>query len=468
MIQKRFKNKIEELKGLINDDSWSVPSFLLAVSGGMDSMCMADLFVRTCGLSDIAVAHCNFCLRNDESDGDEKLVREWAAQWNLKIHVNTFDTVAYAKAHDMSIEMAARELRYAWFAQLCLKHGYSYLAVAHHADDNAETLLLNMARGTGLRGMTGIKPVSDFPCSDIYVPAKVVRPMLEFTRKQIEGYVLKHRVPYRNDSTNASLEYRRNRIRHEVFPVMKKLNPSFVATLNREMSYLTDVSDIVDEWCRTAEKDIVTHSEERRDFKISIPGLLSHKQWRYLLYHMLEPYGFNSATLASIENLLMSDRTVSGKRFVSDTHEVITERTELVVSELQDKYPDDENIIINEAGLYRFNDVNIVVEVCPWNENMPLKQPEGVQIFDASKLKFPIVFRKWRIGDWLIPLGMRGKRKISDIFSDMKYDSAAKSNAIVMTDAIDDQHVAALLWVRMDSRYKVDGQTDTIIRISKR
>lgn len=241
-----------------------------------------------------------------------------------------------------------------------------------------------------------------------------------------------------------------------------------VATLNREMSYLTDVSDIVDEWCITAEKDIVTHSEERRDFKISIPGLLSHKQWRYLLYHMLEPYGFNSATLASIENLLMSDRTVSGKRFVSDTHEVITERTELVVSELQDKYPDDENIIINEAGLYRFNDVNIVVEVCPWNENMPLKQPEGVQIFDASKLKFPIVFRKWRIGDWLIPLGMRGKRKISDIFSDLKYDSAAKNNAIVMTDAIDDQHVAALLWVRMDSRYKVDDQTDTIIRISKR
>ena len=466
MIQKRFKNKIEELKGLINDDSWSVPVFLLAVSGGMDSMCMADLFVRTCGLSDIAIAHCNFNLRNDESDGDESLVREWAAQWNLKVHVISFDTVSYAKAHDMSIEMAARELRYAWFARLCLQHGYSYVAVAHHADDNAETMLLNMTRGTGIKGMTGMKNVSELPCPEVSVPARLARPMLGFTRKQIEGYVLKHKVPFRNDSSNFSVDYRRNRIRHEIFPVMKKLNPSFVSTLNREMAYLEDASGIVDEWCRTVERDIVTQAVE--NIRISIEKLLSHKQWRYLLYHILEPYGFNSATLASIENLLLSDRTVSGKRFLSETHELITERKELVVSELHDDDSDEGQLVINEAGLYRFNDVNIVVEICPWTKDMPLKQPEGVQIFDASKLEFPIVFRRWSIGDWLIPLGMRGKRKVSDIFSDMKYDSAAKNNAIVMTDGTGCQRVAALLWVRMDSCYKVDAQTDTIIRISKR
>lgn len=466
MIQKRFKNKIEELKGLINDDSWSVPVFLLAVSGGMDSMCMADLFVRTCGLSDIAIAHCNFNLRNDESDGDESLVREWAAQWNIKVHVISFDTVSYAKANDMSIEMAARELRYAWFARLCLQHGYSYVAVAHHADDNAETMLLNMTRGTGIKGMTGMKNVSELPCPEVSVPARLARPMLGFTRKQIEGYVLKHKVPFRNDSSNFSVDYRRNRIRHEIFPVMKKLNPSFVSTLNREMTYLEDASGIVDEWCRTVERDIVTQADE--NIRISIEKLLSHKQWRYLLYHILEPYGFNSATLASIENLLLSDRTVSGKRFLSETHELITERKELVVSELHDDDSDEGQLVINEAGLYRFNDVNIVVEICPWTKDMPLKQPEGVQIFDASKLEFPIVFRRWSIGDWLIPLGMRGKRKVSDIFSDMKYDSAAKNNAIVMTDGTGCQRVAALLWVRMDSRYKVDAQTDTIIRISKR
>ena len=466
MIQKRFKNKIEELKGLINDDRWSVPVFLLAVSGGMDSMCMADLFVRTCGLSDIAIAHCNFNLRNDESDGDESLVREWAAQWNLKVHVISFDTVSYAKAHDMSIEMAARALRYAWFARLCLQHGYSYVAVAHHADANAETMLLNMTRGTGIKGMTGMKNVSELPCPEVSVPARLARPMLGFTRKQIEGYVLKHKVPFRNDSSNFSVDYRRNRIRHEIFPVMKKLNPSFVSTLNREMAYLEDASGIVDEWCRTVERDIVTQADE--NIRISIEKLLSHKQWRYLLYHILEPYGFNSATLASIENLLLSDRTFSGKRFLSETHELITERKELVMSELHYDDSDEGQLVINEAGLYRFNDVNIVVEICPWTKDMPLKQPEGVQIFDASKLEFPIVFRRWSIGDWLIPLGMRGKRKVSDIFSDMKYDSAAKNNAIVMTDGTGCQRVAALLWVRMDSRYKVDAQTDTIIRISKR
>ena len=466
MIQKRFKNKIEELKGLINDDSWSVPVFLLAVSGGMDSMCMADLFVRTCGLSDIAIAHCNFNLRNDESDGDESLVREWAAQWNLKVHVISFDTASSAKAHDMSIEMAARELRYAWFARLCLQHGYSYVAVAHHADDNAETMLLNMTRGTGIKGMTGMKNVSELPCPEVSVPARLARPMLGFTRKQIEGYVLKHKVPFRNDSSNFSVDYRRNRIRHEIFPVMKKLNPSFVSTLNREMADLEDASGIVDEWCRTVERDIVTQAVE--NIRISIEKLLSHKQWRYLLYHILEPYGFNAATLASIENLLLSDRTVSGKRFLSETRELTTERKELVVSELHDDDSDEGQLVINEAGLYRFNDVNIVVEICPWTKDLPLKQPEGVQIFDASKLEFPIVFRRWSIGDWLIPLGMRGKRKVSDIFSDMKYDSAAKNNAIVMTDGTGCQRVAALLWVRMDSRYKVDAQTDTIIRISKR
>jgi tRNA(Ile)-lysidine synthase len=327
-------------------------------------------------------------------------------------------------------------------------------------------MLLNMTRGTGIKGMTGMKNVSELPCPEVSVPARLARPMLGFTRKQIEGYVLKHKVPFRNDSSNFSVDYRRNRIRHEIFPVMKKLNPSFVSTLNREMAYLEDASGIVDEWCRTVERDIVTQADENR--RISIEKLLSHKQWRYLLYHILEPYGFNSATLASIENLLLSDRTVSGKRFLSETHELITERKELVMSELHDDDSDEGQLVINEAGLYRFNDVNIVVEICPWTKDMPLKQPEGVQIFDASKLEFPIVFRRWSVGDWLIPLGMRGKRKVSDIFSDMKYDSAAKNNAIVMTDGTGCQRVAALLWVRMDSRYKVDAQTDTIIRISKR
>ena len=479
MIQKRFKYRIEELKGLINEDSWSAPSalsynpvpvgpaFLVAVSGGMDSMCLAELFVSACGCADVAIAHCNFNLRGEESDGDEALVREWAEQWNLRMHVSSFDTVSYAREHDLSIEMAARELRYSWFAELCLEHGYRYVAVAHHADDNAETLLLNLVRGTGLKGLTGMAPVTDLPCTDGYVPAKLVRPMLEFTRKQIEGYVLTHRIPYRNDSTNASVEYRRNRIRHEVFPILKKLNPSFITTLNREMGYLSDASCIVEDWCRAAAESIVTYPDGIDQVRISISRLLAHRQWRYLLYHILEPYGFSSPVLSSLENLLESDRTISGKRFVSVTHEVLTERDSMLVCPLSDGLCHDDELEVEGAGLYSFNDARFVVEICPWSPELPLVQPDGVQIFDAAKLTFPLTFRTWRQGDWMIPLGMRGKRKISDIFSDMKYDTVSKRRAIVLSGTSDDRRAAALLWVRMDSKYKVDENTASIIRISR-
>ncbi len=480
MIQKRFKYRIEELKGLINEDIWSAPSalssdvrpdaptFLVAVSGGMDSMCMAELFVSACGCASVAVAHCNFNLRGEESDGDEALVREWAGQWNLRMHVKSFDTASYARDHDVSIEMAARELRYSWFAQLCIEHGYRYVAVAHHADDNAETFVLNMARGTGLKGLTGMAAVSDLPCTDGYVPAKLIRPMLEFSRKQIEGYVLTHKIPYRNDSSNSSVEYRRNRIRHELFPVLKKLNPSFVATLNREMTYLSEASAIVDEWCRTAAGTVVTGQDEGEGLKISVSRLLSHGQWRYLLYHILEPYGFNPSVLSSLENLLESDRTMSGKRFVSRTHELLTERDCLAVCPLSEDIGQESELTVEDAGLYYFNGSCFLVELCPWTADLPLIQPDGVQIFDASRLNFPLTFRTWRQGDWMIPLGMRGKRKISDIFSDMKYDTAAKRKAIVLAGTSDDSRAAALLWVRMDSVYKVDDRTRYVIRISRR
>lgn len=482
MIQKRFRHKLEELKGLINDVIWSAPSgncqvgpcgpgILLAVSGGMDSMCMASLFWETCGSEHIALAHCNFNLRDEESDGDEAMVREWASGLNLRIHVESFDTVAYAQEHGMSIEMAARELRYSWFAKLCAEYGYRCVAVAHHADDNAETMILNMTRGAGLRGMTGMKDVSELPYSGGKVEAKLIRPMLAFSRKQIEGYVMRYGIPYRTDSSNLSVDYRRNRIRHEVLPVLQKLNPSLVSTLNREMSYLSDASSIVEEWCREAAGDVLLPSEGSC-VRISTPVLLGHKQWRYLLYHILEPYGFNSSVLASVEALLTSDRTVSGKRFMSETHELMTERNELVVVRLENREDEEDVLIVNDAGIYRFNDIDLVIEVCPWEAGMSLRQPEGVQIFDAAKLKFPMVLRKWKVGDWMIPLGMRGKKKISDIFTDLKYDAAAKKSAVVLSGTADstqaDSHVVSLLWVRMDSAYKVDDKTEMIIRISRR
>lgn len=489
MIQNSFRNTVKELKGLINDEIWSalsdglhefcpsgMPDMLLAVSGGMDSMCMAHLYLECFGNRSFAIAHCNFNLRAEESDSDEAMVRSWAQENDVRFHSTSFSTVSYARSNGLSIEMAARELRYRWFAELCLAYGYRSIAVAHHAEDNAETLILNMVRGTGMRGLAGMKSISPVPYSDESSPLRLLRPLLGFSRKQIEGYVLRYRVPYRTDSTNASVEYRRNRIRHEVFPILSKLNPSFVATLNREMEYFADASDIVDEWCRSTAPDVLfppeersplCHPEERSDVRISIPRLLSKKSWRYLLYHILEPYGFNSAILSSVENLLLSQRTISGKRFHSSTHMLVTERDMMIVSPLEQNDDNSDPIIIEGAGLYKFNDTIFSVEVCPWSADQPLKQPEGVMIFDASALTFPFVCRSWQKGDWMIPLGMRGKRKLSDIFKDLKWNARKKTSVPVIVKGYEDegQRVAAILGVHMDDGFKVGEGTEMIVRI---
>ena len=481
----RFKHIVEEMRGLI-DDSRSAPSvissersesrnlFLLAVSGGIDSMCLADMWVRAFGPESCAMAHCNFNLRGEDSNGDEALVTRWAQSHGVRLHKVSFDTVQYASENGVSIEMAARELRYRWFGELCSEHGYAAVVVAHHADDNAETLVLNMVRGAGLKGLTGMKQVSPLP----YVNGpSLLRPLLTFTRKQIEGHVFAWKVPYREDKTNASVEYRRNSIRHEVFPLFERMNPSYVRTLNREMTYLDEASAIVDEWCRAHVAMVVSGREGY--VTISTEALLAIPQWRYLLYYILEPYGFNTSTLESLESLLTSDRTVSGKRFESDDYVLLIERRELVIYRKEGFEPlsfrpsvasGEIFSQIPAPGTYNVNGCRVTVEVMPWTPDMPLRQPEGTVILDASKLRFPFVLRKWRTGDWMVPFGMRGKKKISDLFTDLKYGHMDKERAVIIVDCADDlaekQHVAGVAGVRIDDRYKVSDNTETIIRIT--
>ena len=453
-------------------------------------MCLADLWVRAFGPESCAMAHCNFNLRGEDSNADEVLVTEWAQSHGISLHKVSFDTTQYASENGVSIEMAARELRYRWFGELCLEHGYAAVVVAHHADDNAETMVLNMVRGAGLKGLTGMKPVSNLPYADntslrgasaTWQSPYLLRPLLTFTRKQIEGHAFAWKVPYREDKTNSSVEYRRNSIRHEVFPLFERMNPSYVRTLNREMTYFKDASDIVDQWCRE-QCDHVTvrsrHYEEGRshDVVISTPALLAIPQWRYLLYYILEPYGFNSATLESLESLLTSDRTISGKRFESEEYVLYIERDTLEIYKkvaVQAVIPDligDPFMVARIPGTYHVNGSRIVVETLPWTPDMPLRQHEGTIILDAVKLRFPFVLRKWRSGDWMIPLGMKGKKKISDLFTDLKYNSEQKDAAVVVVDTMTDgmaesQHLAAVACVRIDGRYKISDSTDSVIRI---
>jgi tRNA(Ile)-lysidine synthase len=321
----------------------------------------------------------------------------------------------------------------------------------------------------------------------------ILRPLLTFTRKQIEGHVFAWKVPYREDSTNSSVEYRRNSIRHEVFPLFERMNPSYVRTLNREMTYLSDASSIVEEWCKEHVKEVMAPmsfrpsdqlsfrpSEASGEISISITSLLEIPQWRYLLYYILEPYGFNSSVLESLENLLTSDRTISGKRFESDGYVLRTERQYLtVVPKMAGQAGHDAPVIpdligdpfipIRIPGAYHINGQRIVVETLPWTPDMPMKQPADTLILDAGKLKFPFVCRVWRSGDWLIPLGMKGKKKLSDLFNDLKYSQFEKESSLVIVDCRGDlaekQHVAAVLPVRIDDRYKVTYDTKEIISI---
>ena len=457
-------------------------------------MCLADMWLRCFGPETCAIAHCNFNLRGEDSDGDEALVIGWAKEHDVRIHKVSFDTLQYASENGVSIEMAARELRYRWFWELCQEHGYKAVVVAHHADDNAETMVLNMVRGAGLKGLSGMKPISNLPYADntslrvasaTWRSPFLLRPLLTFTRKQIEGHAFAWKVPYREDRTNASVDYRRNSIRHEVFPLFESMNPSYVRTLNREMTYFKDASDIVEDWCKSQIANVLRedcHFEraQRVEKSISTDALLSIPQWRYLLYYILEPYGFNSATLESLESLLMSDRTVSGKRFESEDYVLYTERDTLEIHKKIAGHAGNDDVVSDVIvdsfmvaripGTYHVNGSRIVVETLPWTSDMSLKQPEGTVILDAAKLRFPFVLRKWRSGDWMIPFGMKGKKKISDLFTDLKYSHTQKERAVILVDMTGDlaeqQHVAGVAGARIDDRYKVTDNTETIIRIT--
>ena len=528
---KQFAQMIEDFKRLIGDSrsasfrhagqhEGASVRFLLAVSGGMDSMCMLDLFSQVVPVEEFAVAHCNFHLRGEESDGDEAFVKAWADANGVRMHRVDFDTVSYATEHGVSIEMAARDLRYGWFEQLCDEFGYDVVAVAHNANDNAETLMLNLLRGTGLNGLHGMaemtilssndgrfcdredmpppamgrKRYSKWSCGPLQRAAcgsrdagvfgitnrpfnreKVLlfRPLLEVTRKQIEGYVMARRVAYRDDSTNFESDYKRNRIRNEVFPVFEKVNPSFVKTLNREIGYFAEAGSIVEDWCRAQLHKVLLDSNQDC-VTISLPALLETEHWRYLLYYILQSYGFNSATLESLESLLESDRTISGKRFESASHILYTERDSLIVRPVsindisyRQRSDRDDMMTVRGEGVYNLNGVRWQVKVVEMTQDFSLKQPVGTVIMDADKMAFPFVCRAWRQGDWFVPFGLKGRKKVSDLFADLKFTQMDKAKALMIVDCRGDlaenQHVAGVLGYRIDDRYKVDQTTKNII-----
>ena len=456
-------------------------------------MCMADIYSHAG--EEYAVAHCNFHLRGIESDADAALVERWAFEHGVQFFKADFDTAAYSRERGISIEMAARELRYAWFGEVARTHGFDAVAVAHNANDNAETLVLNLLRGTGSRGLRGISRMSCLPCPEgVVSPANLchprqhkregppdkadsqhkialIRPLWGMTRGEIEAYAAEHRIEYREDRTNAEVEYKRNRIRNVVFPEFEKINPSFVKTLNEDMERFAQVDEIAEDYFQQARESVCDACG------IDVRKLLALKHWRYVTFRVLDSFGFGSGVVGEVTALLQAladgeDITFAGKRFMGGGYVALTTSGRIDFLPRGASPAASESMTVEGEGIYEFDGVRIKVERVQLAQGESLVQREGVLLCDGRALAFPFLLRHWRSGDWMRPFGMGGRsKKLSDIFTDLKYSLREKECAVVVVSpalaAADEGHVAALAGVRMDEALRIaEGSTNPHIRIS--
>ena len=406
---------------------------LVAVSGGRDSMVLAEKVRREGG--PFAIAHCNFHLRGADSDADEALVRAWANRHGITCHVQAFDTEAVAAAEGISIEMAARKLRYRWFGELCRKFGYEAVLTAHHAGDNAETFFLNLLRGTGIKGLTGMKAESVLPDPD-YADIPLRRPLLGATRADIDSLAAQWQVPYRDDRTNAENTVKRNKLRNQVFPVLREINPSFEKTVAEDMERLSMAAAIADDYYR--ENAPLLWDGRRIDTDL----LRTFPHWEYLLFRILEEEGLPAPLIAQATDIVRSG--LGGKRvgpFVSAAGRLVREE--------------------------RVGEPEIAVTEESWEPGRSPVMPAGVLAVDADKVHGELVADRWVAGDWIRPLGMRGRKKLQDWFKDRHYSLVDKQQAVIVRDSglTDEHHVVAIAGQVIDDTYRITAETRRIYRI---
>ena len=399
---------------------------ILALSGGIDSMVLADVLLKA--KADFVVAHCNFHLRGEESDGDEQFVREFAERNGLTIYVKQFDTLGYAKEHGISIEMAARELRYAWFEELRQQLGYDKIAVAHHADDQLETFFINLLRGAGIRGLKGMRSIN----------GNIIRPLLNVSREEIHQYALEKGIKWREDHTNAETQFLRNKIRHEWLPVIDSVSPESRVAILKSMNHLGSENELYRELVNEKLFQIV-----RRDEDVQI---VSHRSVLscQLLFEWLRDYGFNSDQVQFIYDAMNGQ---SGKSFFSPTHRLTVERDGLELSPIYHQ----DNVPLNLSFQHIIHDENFQIDPSPW-----------VAQLDFDQLTFPLQLRKWQVGDRFHPLGMKGSRLLSDFLKDLKLTQRQKEACEVLVTA--DGKVVWVVGYRIDDRFKVTSETKTVLQ----
>lgn len=432
MLTEFKKHIIQDFPFLLNS------KLLIAVSGGVDSIVLAYLCYKS-GLH-IALAHCNFNLRGKESDADEKFVVDFANKLDAEVFVEGFDTKEYVKEKRVSVQLAARELRYEWFNDLCTALDFDYILTAHQADDNLETFLINLSRGTGLDGLTGIPSVNN----------NVIRPLLPFSREEVVQYAKENELKWREDSSNQETKYLRNKFRHEVVPILKEINPDFLSNFQNTVNYLKGTSQISEN--HIAEIRLKLFLIEDGTIKIQVKELLKLKPKKAYLYALFNEYGFTEWN--DVELLLEAG---SGKQIFSNDYRMIKDRDFIYVDpilpfteDVEHEISEEEQCVLSPVAL-SFTSV----------KQVDGESKKAIHV-DKEKLKFPLIVRKRKEGDYFYPFGMVGKKKLSKFYKDEKYSILDKENQWLLCSGNE------IVWVigkRADNRYRVTQGTTGIIKI---
>ncbi|GGW22502.1 tRNA lysidine(34) synthetase TilS [Arenibacter certesii] len=429
----RFKNHIVE-----NFSHLGREAFVLAISGGVDSVVLAHL-CASCKL-DFELAHCNFHLREAESDKDEVFVRELADSLGENLHVTHFNTQDYASEHKLSIQIAARELRYAWFKELMQERNIKTLVTAHHADDNLETFLINLSRGTGIEGLTGIPEMTD----------SISRPLLKFSRDEVLSYAQEQKLEWREDASNQDTKYLRNNIRHTIVPRLKELHPTFLDNFLKTQEHLIDTLKINQVYLKELKERLFI--VEDGQIKVATAALLNLQPTKSYLFHFFREYGFTQW-----EDILGLLTTNSGKEVQSPSHRLLKDREFLL---LQEKTSKNDNLYEIHEGT---SEIRVPFSMKIDEVNQIEKFSQKVLYLDKETLKYPLILRKREKGDYFYPLGMVGKKKLSKYFKDEKFDKFSKENQWLLCSG---NKVVWVIGKRADDRFKITESTKKIVKIS--
>lgn len=420
-------------------------SVLLTVSGGIDSMVMADLFLKN--NINFGVAHCNFQLRGAEADADEQLVKDWCELYNIPFHNIRFETKKHSEEWKKGTQETARILRYEWFEQLRKEHKYAKIATAHHGNDNVETLLINLFKGTGIAGMHGILPEQN----------NIIRPLLFTNKADIQAYAEKVDIYYREDASNASDDYLRNAVRRNIIPAVLEWFPNAIASVNESIERFGEAEQLYRRALETEKKKLI----EQRGQDQYIPILkLKHKQpLATIVYEIIHPYGFNSAQVPHVLGLLQSE---SGHYVNSNSHRIIKNRDFLIITTLPTTSTD---LILVEAAPCTIDTGKDHFSFAIEDKPRQLDKDAHTALIDLTKVEFPLILRKWKVGDYMYPLGMSmKKKKVSKLLIEAKMPIHEKEHVWVLEC---NKRIVWLTGMRLDERFKVRESSEKVLVVTK-